>query len=133
TKCKSSVSKIVTHFGHICFTRQPNCSSVINRSYMTICGFNCAIKSSNDESFKTILCFSTPICSSGNDRSDSVAAVAKCISVEICFNCSINCNILQPAAEEVGSGITKPMINIRGFILQSTKYFLEDANSRFNL
>ena len=78
-QCRSSVSKTFKASGQFSETRQPNCSSVINRSNKTKSGFKALINSSKLSSFSLMLTFSIPSSFKSNIKSLSEAALAKVI------------------------------------------------------
>ena len=110
-QCKSSVSKMRIAAGQFSATRQPNCSSVINRSKSTTAGFKFFINESNVSEFITTDCVSTLISERLNIKLLSAAAELKVILKLIPKKKSINCSILLPAADDFGSGHTVPIIN----------------------
>ena len=110
-QCKSSVSKIRNAFGQFSATLQPNCSSIIKRSNNTIVGFTSFINTSKEGWFNSIAASATPIDFKSIAFSPLIAVVAKTTFHCCCKNCEINCNILEPAAEELGSTQMAPIIS----------------------
>ena len=120
-QCKSSVSKIRSAFGQVSATRHPNCSSIIKRSKSTISGFNSLIKTSKEALFKEMETVSTPIAIKSMAFSLFWEGDAKVMIYCRSKKAFINCNIRFPAAEELGSTQTAPIIKSSFFCNYSVR------------